>query len=151
MFYASLSSVGDELISEAARLQREIQSLLGGRSAPTNIRSVARGTYPALNVASTSDSIAVFAFAPGLDPSTIDVSVDRNILSITGKRTKDQPEASGEVSVYASERFAGNFDRKLALPADTDSANVDARYADGVLRITLARTQKAETKRINVQ
>ena len=110
MFYASLSSVGDELISEAARLQREIQALLAGRSAPTSIRSVARGSYPALNVASTSNSIAVYAFAPGLDPSTIDVSIDRGILSITGKRSKDLPEASGEVSVYASERFAGSFE-----------------------------------------
>lgn len=151
MFYASLSSVGDNLISEAARLQREIHALLGEPTAPTSIRSVTRGTYPALNVASTADSIAVYAFAPGLDPSTIDVSVDRGILSIVGKRGKDLPEASREISIYASERFAGTFDRKLALPADTDATNVDARYVDGVLRITLVRTQKTEPKRIDIQ
>ena len=151
MFYASLSSAGDELFSQVERLQQEVQTLFGGRAAPSSIRPVARGTFPALNVASTSNSVAIYAFAPGLDASTIDVSIDRGILRITGQRTKDVPEARGEISVYASERFAGNFDRKLALPADTDPTNVDARYADGVLRITLARSQKVEPKRIVIQ
>ncbi len=151
MLYTSLSSSRDDLFSEVDRLQREFQNFFGGRTAPTSIRSVARGSFPALNVASTSNSFVIYAFAPGLEPSTIDVSIDRGILSISGARTKNVPGASGTVSVYAAERFAGSFDRKLALPDDTDASNVDARYADGVLRITLARRQKAEPKRIDIQ
>jgi len=150
MFYASLSSRGDNIFSELERLQQDVQSLFC-RTSPASIRSVARGAFPAINVASTSNSIAIYAFAPGVDPSTLDVSIDRGVLSIAGQCAKEVPDANGPVSVYAAERFAGSFDRKLALPEDANPSNIDARYSDGILRITLARKQKAEPKRIDIQ
>lgn len=150
MFYASLSN-SNNIFPELARFRQEIQSLFEARASTSAIRSVAQGTFPAINIANTSNSIVVHAFAPGVDPSTLDVSINHGVLHISGQRVRDVPDANGIISVYAAERFTGRFDRKLAIPDIADSSEVEARYSDGVLRITLARKQKPQPKRINIQ
>ena len=64
------------------------------------------GGFPALNVASTPQSVEIYAFAPGLEPNSIDVQLERGVLSIAGER---KPALPGEraVTVHVTERFAG--------------------------------------------
>lgn len=150
MFYSSLLS-GRSLFDELDRWQREIQPLFGGQSLPTSIRAAARGAFPALNVASTPNSIEIYAFAPGLDPAKLEVNVDRGVLTLAGERASTLPEPGEHVSIYAAERFAGSFKRVLALPDDADPTKVDARYRDGALRISLPRKQKAQPLRIQIK
>ena len=72
-----------DIFANLDRLQREFQRYSGPAS---SIRGFGRGGFPALNVGSTPESVEIYAFAPGLDPATVDVTVDRGVLTLSGER-----------------------------------------------------------------
>jgi HSP20 family protein len=133
------------------RLRRELDDLFGLAGFPTSIRSAAPGAFPALNVGNTPTSVEIYAFAPGMDPKQIDVTIDRGVMTISGERASSLPEDQSNVNVYGNERFTGRFRRAVSLPEDIDPAKVEASYRDGVLRVSIARRESALPKRINVQ
>jgi len=150
--YESLLNFPGSLFGEFDRLRRELDEAFG---LPTSIRSVAPGAFPALNVGSTPTSLEVYAFAPGLDPSKIDVTIDRGVLTLSGERAATLPSQQEarerKLSVYSQERPYGSFKRAISLPDDVDPAHVNASYRDGVLRISIARRESAQPRRITVQ
>ena len=115
-----------------------------------SIRSMAGAAFPVLNVGTTPASVEVQALAPGLDPAKLEITVDRGLLVIAGERRNELPPASERVSVYAQERFSGNFRRVISLPEDADPARVQANYRDGVLRISIAKRESSLPRRIEV-
>jgi len=133
------------------RLRRELDDLFGLAGLPTGIRSAAPGAFPALNIGNTPTSVEVYAFAPGIDPAQIDVTIDRGVMTISGDRSSALPNDDARVNVYANERFAGRFRRAISLPEDIDPSKVEATYRDGVLRVSVARRESALPKRIVVQ
>ena len=142
-----------DVFGELDRLQREMNTLFDYSPA---IRG-GRGTYPALNVGSTDNSVEVYAFAPGLDPATIDVNLDRGVLSIAGDVKSQLPESAGNgnagkerSTLHLNERFAGRFRRVVSLPDDIDPNAVTADYRDGVLRVSIGRRESAKPRRITV-
>ena len=138
-----------DLFAELDRLQRDMSGLFDASPA---IRGLGRGGYPALNVGSTPTGVEVFAFAPGIDPATVEVQLDRGVLTIAGERKPDAPTASdAKTTVHLSERFAGRFRRVVSLPDDIDPASVTAECRDGVLRISAQRKAAAQPRRIEVQ
>jgi len=150
--YESLWNYPNSLFGDFERLRRELDDAFGVSGFPSSIRSVAAGSLPALNIGRTATSVEVYAFAPGLDASKIDVTLDRGVLRITGERASTVPPAErGKVNVYARERSAGRFTRAIALPDDVDPSHVKANYKDGVLQISVARREVAQPKRITVQ
>ena len=69
------------------QLQDRLDELLGGRDATSSIRAVGRaGAFPALNVGTWAEALEIYAFAPGIDPKSIDVSVEKGLLAISGER-----------------------------------------------------------------
>lgn len=144
--YRSLFS--RDLFAEMDRLQREMQQALD--QSPT-IRGYARGGYPALNVGGTPSSVEVYAFAPGLDPAAIDVNLDRGVLTLAGERKADLPKSDEKTTLHANERFTGRFRRVVSLPDDIDPNAVSAKYADGVLHVSIQRRASAQPRRIEVQ
>lgn len=149
--YASLLNYPNSLFGQFDRLRRELDDVFGVSDLPSSIRSVRPGTLPAINVGRTPTSVEVYAFAPGLDASKIDVSLDRGVLRIAGERVSDIPTDQPEVQVYTRERGVGSFTRAISLPDDVDPAQVNASYRDGVLQISIARRESAQPKRITVQ
>jgi HSP20 family protein len=150
--YESLLNYPNSLFGEFERLRRELDDAFGVAGLPSSIRSVAAGSLPAINIGRTPTSVEVYAFAPGLDASKVDVSLDRGVLRITGERASALPSGErGKVNVYARERSAGRFSRAIALPDDVDAGQVKANYKDGVLQISIARRETAQPKRITVQ
>lgn len=148
--YSSLWTFPSSFFSDFDRLHRELDEHFGsGFGTPSSIRSTAPGTFPAINVGNTPTSVEIYAFAPGLDASKIDVTVDRGVLSISGERPAT-PAQDGARS-YSRERFSGSFRRAVALPDDVDASQVNASYRDGVLRISIARQAEAQPRRITVQ
>lgn len=142
MIYRSLFP--RDLFAEFERLQRELDQVFGLPS----IRGVARG-YPALNVGTTPRSIEIYAFAPGIDPASIDVQIEQGVLTISGER---KPESVPEgAAVHIDERFAGRFRRVVSLPDDIDPNAVNATYRDGVLHVSVARREAAQPRRITIQ
>lgn len=149
--FASILNYPDSVFTQFDRLRRELDDVFGDASAPSSIRSVAYGSVPPLNVGRTARSVEVYAFAPGLDASKIDVTLDRGVLRISGERAADLPEKDVKTTVYARERSAGRFTRSVALPDDVDPNQVTATYRDGVLQVSIARKEAVQPKRIAVQ
>ncbi|WP_291993211.1 Hsp20/alpha crystallin family protein [Candidatus Accumulibacter sp. ACC003] len=135
-----------DVLAELDRLQREMQQ--GFRVSPS-IRGVARGGFPAMNVGGTASSVEVYAFAPGIDPATLDVQIEKGVLTVAGERQLEQP--GEKASVHIDERFAGRFRRVVTLPDDIDPSAVEARYRDGVLRISIGRKADTQARRITIQ
>jgi HSP20 family protein len=149
--YVSMLSDPNGLFGQFERLRRELDDAFGITGLPSNIRSVAMGTLPAINVGRTPASVEVYAFVPGLDPSKIDVTLDRGVLRISGERTSDIPGDDRELQVYTRERGVGSFTRAISLPDEVDPSKVTASYRDGVLQISVGRRESAQPKRISVQ
>ena len=150
MFESTLNHP-NSLFGQFERLRRELDDVFGVPSLPSSIRSVAPGTLPAVNVGRTPTSVEIYAFAPGLDASKVEVTLDRGVLRISGERTSGIPEGSATVQVYTRERGTGSFTRAIALPDDVDPSQVNASYRDGVLQVSVARRESAQPKRIAVQ
>jgi HSP20 family protein len=148
MFESMLSFPGG-LFGEFDRLRRELDDVFGVAGMPASIRSVAPGSYPAINIGTTPGSVEIYAFAPGIDPTKVDVTIDRGVLTIAGERAPTAQDK--DASVYSRERPSGSFRRAISLPEDADPANVQATYRDGVLRISVARREAAQPKRITIQ
>ena len=149
--YESILNHPGSLFGQFERLRRELDDVFGVSGLPSSIRSVAPGTVPAVNVGHTPTSVEIYAFAPGLDASKIDVTLDRGVLRISGERTSTVPANDPKVQVYTRERGAGSFTRAITLPDDIDPAQVNASYRDGVLQVSVARRESAQPKRITVQ
>lgn len=142
-----LSLFPRDLFAEVERLQRQMQQAF---EFSPSIRGFHRGGYPALNVAGTPDSVEVYAFAPGLEPESIHLQVEKGVLSISGERASDLPEGEEGPSVHMNERFSGRFHRVITLSEDLDTGEVAARYRDGVLHVSIRRREAAKPRRINV-
>ncbi|HNJ82883.1 MAG TPA: Hsp20/alpha crystallin family protein, partial [Piscinibacter sp.] len=106
---------------------------------------------PAVNIGATPEAMEIYAFAPGIDPSKLEVTVDKGLLTLAGERRLTAPEPGAKQSVYARERVDGSFRRVIALPEDADPERVDASYRDGVLRIRVLRREAARPRRIEVR
>ena len=100
---------------------------------------------------SSTDAVEIYAFAPGVDPATLEVTVDRGLLTIAGERASRTPAASEKLNVYARERYSGPFKRVVALPDDVDPTRVSASYRNGVLRIAVPKLEASKPRRIAVQ
>ena len=139
-----------DVFAELDRLQRDVNTMF---DYSPSIRG-GRGSGPALNVGSTDQSVEVYAFVPGLDPASIDVSLDRGVLTVAGE-CKSQLPSNGNgnaerSTLHLNERFAGRFRRVVSLPDDIDPNGVNADYRDGVLRVSIARRESAKPRRITV-
>lgn len=146
MFGSQYSADGG-LFQEFRSLEREMDELLGRWAWPLGIRSAARGAFPPMNIGVTPDKVEVYFFAPGLDPKSIDVSVQQNVLTIAGER---QPRSQDEVTWYRKERFDGSFRRVISLPEDVEPDRIQARYQDGVLYIAAQRSESAKPRQIQI-
>ena len=152
--YPSMLRTAGDWFADFEQLQDRIDELLSGRSATSSIRAVGRaGAFPALNVGTSAEALEIYAFAPGIDPKSIDVSVEKGILAISGERPANgnAPAAKGgERNVYASERFAGKFRRVIALPEDAEPSRVEATYRNGVLKVVVPKRESSKPRQIPV-
>ena len=146
--YGSLNSFEGSLFDEFRRMGREMDQLFGAGPSPTGIRSVARGSYPPINIGSTPERVDIYLFAAGVDPNSLDISIQQNLLTIDGERSLITEEGA---DYYRKERFDGKFHRVVTLPDDVDPDKVDANYRDGVLHIAIQRRESAKPRQIEVK
>jgi HSP20 family protein len=107
------------------------------------------GWTPALDLHEDKDTLTVKVELPGMKKEDIEVSLHDGCLSISGERKTEQKSEDAEV--YRAERFVGRFQRTVALPAPVAADHAKAEYKDGVLTITLPKTEEAKPKQISVQ
>ncbi len=147
MFGSLWGSFDTSLFDEFRRLEGEMDQLFGRGSLPAGIRAMRRGTFPPINVGATPERVDVYLFAAGLDPKSVDISIQQNLLAVSGDRKVPVDEAA---DYYRQERFDGEFRRVITLPDDVDPDRVDAKYRDGVLQITVQRREAARPRQITV-
>jgi HSP20 family protein len=137
----------EALFDEFRRMEQGIDQMFGRGTDRQGIRSVTRGTFPAANIGVTEDEVHVYLFAPGLDAKSFNISLQQNLLSISGTRTVPINE---KATYFRQERFDGEFRRVVTLPEDVDPERIEAKYRDGVLQISVRRRESAKPRQIQV-
>jgi HSP20 family protein len=128
---------------EMQRLKSEVNRLFAG---------VGQGTgqdYPAINIWMGEEDVVVTTEIPGIDTSSIDISVIGDRLTLSGSRDIT-PLKEGE-SYHRQERNYGRFSRTVQLPFNVEADKVSARYDRGVLTITLPRAEVDKPRKISVK
>lgn len=107
------------------------------------------GWAPVSDVEETDESIVVTADLPGLTRNDISITLRDNILSIHGERKTERKKGKG--AHRRVERFTGIFSRSFALPSPVKADDVQAKYRDGVLTVTLSKKEEAKPRQITVK
>jgi HSP20 family protein len=132
-----------------AQLQQHLDELFR-MDGSDNIRALAGRAFPAVNIGSTADAVEVIAFAPGVDPKALQITIDKGLLVISGERTENKDREEEGVSTYAQERFSGQFRRAISLPEHADPTRVEATCRDGILRVSVAKRESAKPRQITI-
>lgn len=126
-------------------LQRELDRFLGRPQAEIGVPSP--GVFPPINVFADRDGVVLRAEVPGVEPSSIDVSIQRNTLQISGERPI---KARDRGSYHRRERRFGKFSRSLQLPQDLDTEKATAECRNGVLTLHIPRREEAKPRRVKI-
>jgi HSP20 family protein len=146
--FTSFRNRESPLFTEFQRLEQELDEFFTGAMPwAGGIRSLPPGTFPAVNVASSADTVTVYLFAPGIDAKSLEISLQQNVLSVGGRR---EASPASNATYYRNERFDGEFRRAIALPEDIDPDKVEASYRDGIVEIRVQRRESSRPRQIEI-
>ncbi len=106
-------------------------------------RGLAEVQSPAVDITETADGFELSAELPGMNEKNIDLKIAGGRLIIRGEKKDEREEKTGET--YLRERRFGSFERMFTLPDDVDAGRIEARFDNGILKVSLPR--KPEAKR----
>ena len=104
---------------------------------------------PTANLAETETAFEVTVDLPGVKPEDVHVEMREGDLWITGERREEKEE--NETTFHRLERFVGRFERMMPLPTTVNEGKIVAAFNDGVLKVTLPKTETAKPHRIEVK
>lgn len=106
---------------------------------------------PAMDAWETEQAFVVQLDLPGLNPDQVDVTFDRNTLTIRGTRPATIPSVEkGDLRVFFTERAQGGFSRTLRFPQYVEANRIDASFANGVLTVTVPKAETAKARKIAI-
>lgn len=145
---------GDPFLSLHREMNRLFDDVLRGSGAPLPSQGQGQGgaslLMPHMDVTETEKDIRVTAELPGVTENDIEVTLEDDVLTIRGEKRFERQEE--KENVHFTERSFGTFQRAVRLPFPADPEQVQARFENGVLTVTLPKTQAQErTRRIQVQ
>jgi HSP20 family protein len=126
-------------------LDQVIDNFLGGRLSGGGALMRA----PETDVMETEREIRVITEMPGLKRENIEVDVENNVLTIRGEKREERTEGE-DGRFHLSERRYGTFSRSFVLPSSVDSDNIQASFEDGVLRVSIPKSERARKRRIEL-
>ena len=103
---------------------------------------------PTIDIAETENDIVVTAELPGVEQENVDITIADGVLTLKGEK-KEEQEVKKE-NYHRIERNYGSFQRSISLPAGVQSDKAKAAYKDGVLRITMPKTEEVKPKQIKI-
>ncbi len=104
---------------------------------------------PPIDISETDNELLVKAELPGISKKDIKLTLEENILTISGEKTEEREEK--ERNYYLVERRFGSFRRSVTLPVSIDPDKVKASYRDGVLTVTIPKREEAKVRKIKVE
>ena len=129
----------DPFVDPFRQMDRLTNQLLSGTRTPLGMP---------MDVWQTDDGFHVCLDLPGVDPNSVEITHERNLLTITAERRAEYQQGQ---NVLIAERPQGTFTRQLQLGDTVDAENIDASYADGVLHLDLPMTRAAQPRRVQVR
>ena len=108
------------------------------------------GNYPSIRLHEGPEALYVEAMVPGVAPDTLNLSVVRRTLTLSGEKRSLHTDAEPKV-FHRKERSEGRFERRFTLPMEVDTDKVSAEYADGLLRVTLPKLGQDTPRQISIQ
>jgi HSP20 family protein len=135
-------------LSDFDQVRREMLRLLDTVAGDT-FGDVGAGVFPPMNITQDDDNFYLRAEIPGVEPNELSISAVRNRVSLAGKREIQREQE--RVSYHRKERAEGSFNRTVTLPTEVDAERVDARYADGILTLTLPKAEETKPRQITVR
>jgi HSP20 family protein len=106
--------------------------------------------YPLINLYDDQNTLYVEALAPGADPASFNIAVAGETLTLSGEKRRAPGEIKPE-AFHREERAAGKFVRSIDLPVEVDENKVKAEYKNGLLLVSLPKSEKAKPRQISVQ
>ncbi len=137
--------------SDVMNIQREINRMFNNffRNEPEEDSLATAAWNPALDIAEHDDAIVVKIELPGVAKDDVKIVLQDNILTVRGEK-KQEKESKG-ANYHRVERSYGVFQRSFTLPSTVNGAKVDAAFKDGVLTITVPKSEEAKRKEIEVK
>jgi HSP20 family protein len=130
------------------RLNRLFNEALGNLDWQFRDSAVAAWTPP-VDIFEQDNEIRIMAELPGVKPEHVKLSVEGNVLTLSGAKEQEAEEQAERVHRY--ERTYGAFERTFTLPATIDAGGIKATYAHGVLTVTLPKVERAKPRQIQVE
>jgi HSP20 family protein len=112
----------------------------------TNGGAVSRRSVMPMDVIRREDEVELRFDLPGIDPESLEVTVDRGVLTVSANRAE---YAEGE-NPYRRERVMGSFTRRISLSDAIDAEKIDAGYTNGVLSVRLPLLEKAQPRKVEI-
>ena len=128
-------------------MDRLWDSFLEGR--PMRKAEEGREWLPSIDVSETKNELVIKAELPGLDPKDIDISMNNGYLTIKGEKKHEKEEK--DENYHLIEKSYGSFTRSVRLPREVQNDKITASFKNGVLRITLPKSEEAKKKEIKIK
>lgn len=112
-------------------------------------RQIPANSWPRVDITESDDSYRIHADLPGLEKKDVSVTVENNILRIEGEKNEEHKKEKGKY--YHLERNYGKFCRSFTLPEGIDTQKINAVMKNGVLELTVPKTEKAQPKSIEIK
>ena len=106
--------------------------------------------YTLINLMEDKEHLYIEALTPGVDPQSLNVSVLRNRLTVSGEKTRIPADVQPE-AFHRSERSSGKFVRTFDLPIEVDEEKIQAEYKNGLLIIMVPKAEKAKPRQVDVK
>ena len=130
-------------------LHRDLDRLAERRGVASNDHNPVADWVPAVDIVEEKDRFVLRADVPGVKPEDIDVSMDAGVLSVSGERLAIA--AAEDAGVQRIERATGRFLRRFTLPETANAEGIAAKYADGILEVSIPKMPEVQARRITVE
>ncbi|SCW87651.1 HSP20 family protein [Rhizobium mongolense subsp. loessense] len=141
----------ESLRSEIDRVFNEFNPGFFDRTSFSRLPAAYTRGVPAIDFAETDNAYELTAELPGIEANELDVTLTNGILTIKGEKQESKEQTEKEY--FLSERRYGSFERSLQLPDGVDADKIDASFANGILKVVLAKTPGAQQngKKISIK
>lgn len=106
---------------------------------------------PSLDLTESNGTLEAKMDVPGMSPDEIEIEVNGDTLTISGEHKEETKEEDKEKKFHRVERRSGSFRRSVSLPCSVKESEVSAEYKDGVLTITMPKTENARSHRVSIK